>query len=177
MPRRVEPCGSGGALTVHDDVATFTITNMAARTSVREPSARAVLPAWLEPRLSIPSLRILDVRADIAERAVYREGHLPGAIALDVRAQLFDHAGDVVSAPELAMVMSGLGVGDGDTIVLVDDGWPDRALAAARALAKYGHHDVHVLDGGFTRWIAEGRPTTKSVAKRAPASFTARVPS
>lgn len=47
------------------------------------------------------------------------KSHVPGAVALDVRAVLFDEVGDVVSAPEIAMAMSGLGVGDGHTIVIV----------------------------------------------------------
>jgi len=106
---------------------------------------------------------------------VFVRGHVRGAIALDVRALLFDDDGDVVSAPELAMAMSGLGVGDGHTIVLVDDGRPDAALAAAWALARYGHRDVHVLEGGFTRWVGEGRAVSRESARLAPASFTARV--
>ncbi len=109
--------------------------------------------------------------------ASYASGHLPGAVALDVRAQLFDDAGEVVSAPEMAMVMSGLGVGDAHTIVLVDDGRPEAALAAAWALVRYGHRDVHVLEGGFTRWIGEGRAVTREVVRHPPASFTAKVPS
>ena len=109
--------------------------------------------------------------------SAYVRGHLPGAIALDVRAQLFDDHGDVVSAPELALAMSGLGVSDDHTVVLVDDGRPDAALAAAWALARYGHKDVHVLEGGFTRWIAEGRAVSREIARLPPASFTARVSS
>jgi thiosulfate/3-mercaptopyruvate sulfurtransferase len=94
-----------------------------------------------------------------------------------VRAVLFDHHGNVVSAPELAIAMSTLGVGDDHTIVLVDDGPPDAALAAAWALAKYGHRDVHVLEGGFARWVGEGRPVSREVLRHPGASFTARVSS
>lgn len=139
-------------------------------------SLGAVVPAWLEPRLGRADLRVLDVRTG-GPSAAYASGHLPGAVALDVRALLFDEAGEVVSAPEMAMVMSGLGVGDAHTIVLVDDGRPEAALAAAWALVRYGHRDVHVLEGGFSRWIGEGRAVTREVVRHAPASFTAKVPS
>jgi thiosulfate/3-mercaptopyruvate sulfurtransferase len=102
------------------------------------------------------------------------DGHVPGAVALDVRAMLFDAAGDVVSAPELAFVMSGLGVGDHHTVVLVDEGPPDAATAAAWALAQYGHRDVVVLEGGFARWAGEHRPVSREIVRHPPASFTAR---
>jgi 3-mercaptopyruvate sulfurtransferase SseA len=108
--------------------------------------------------------------------ALYLAGHVPGAIALDVRALLFDDDGEVVSGPELALAMSSLGVGDGHTLVLVDEGRPDGALAAAWALTRYGHRDVHVLEGGFARWVGEGRAVSRDVVRHAPASYTARVP-
>jgi len=148
-----------------------------------------VSPAWLAARLDRPSVRILDVRVAALPRdggtkkstrergpaPPYRDGHVPGAVPLDVHAQLFDARGDVVTAPELAMTMSALGVGDGDTVVLVDEGRPDRALAAAWALVRYGHRDVHVLEGGHARWVAEGRPVARDVVRHPPASFTAKV--
>jgi thiosulfate/3-mercaptopyruvate sulfurtransferase len=100
---------------------------------------------------------------------------VPGAVALDVWAVLFGEDGEVVSAPELAIAMSGRGVGDDHDIVLVDEGPPEAARAAAWALARYGHHGVQVLDGGFTRWVGEGRPITREAVRHPPASFTARV--
>jgi thiosulfate/3-mercaptopyruvate sulfurtransferase len=108
---------------------------------------------------------------------LYLGGHVPGAVALDVRAVLFDDDGEVVSGPEVALAMSSLGVGDEHTIVLVDEGRPDAALAAAWALTRYGHHDVHVLEGGFTRWVGEGRAVSREIVRHVPASYTARVPS
>jgi 3-mercaptopyruvate sulfurtransferase SseA len=126
-------------------------------------------PAWKMSRERYPARRGLP--------PAYVQGHIPGAVALDVRAVLFDEAGDVVSAPELAIAMSGLGVGDGHTIVLVDEGRPDAAVAAAWALARYGHRDVHVLEGGFARWVGEGRAVSREILRHPPASFTARVPS
>jgi len=105
----------------------------------------------------------------------YLHGHIPGAASLDVRAALFDDAGEVITAPELAMVMSSLGVGDEHTVVFVDDGRPEAALAGAWALARYGHRDVHVLEGGFARWVGEGRWVSRQQVRHAPASFTARV--
>jgi 3-mercaptopyruvate sulfurtransferase SseA len=124
-------------------------------------------PGWKMSRERYASPRGLPSR--------YMHGHIPGAIALDVRAVLFDEAGEVVSAPELAIAMSGLGIGDHHTVVIVDEGRPDAAIAAAWALARYGHDDVHVLEGGFARWAGEGRAVSRTPVRHPPASFTARV--
>lgn len=105
----------------------------------------------------------------------YLRGHVPGAIPFDVREALFDETGELITAPELAMVMSSLGVGDEHTIVLVDDGRSGAGAAALWALGRYGHGDVHVLEGGYSRWLAEGRPTSREIVRLPWASFTARV--
>src|ERR671914_758400 len=39
-------------------------------------------------------------------------------------------------------------------------------------LTYYGHDRVWVLDGGFGKWTAEGRPTTSEVPDPEPATFT-----
>lgn len=142
--------------------------NIARKHRFETPRTSTVLPVWLEPRLATRNLAILDVRP------TYSAGHVPGAVPLDVRRQLYDAAGNVVSPAELALVMSQLGVDDRDTVVLVDDGPPARALEAASVLARYGHSEVYVLDGGHTRWIAEGRAVTRERSRRPAGSFTAR---
>jgi len=51
----------------------------------------------------------------------------------------------------------GLGIGD-DTLVIAYDN--AQSLTAARlwwALNTYGHSNVKVLDGGWRRWVSEGR--------------------
>ena len=51
----------------------------------------------------------------------------------------------------------GLGIGD-DTLVITYDN--SQSLTAARlwwALNTYGHSNVKILDGGWRRWVAEGR--------------------
>ncbi len=52
-------------------------------------------------------------------------------------------------------------------------------FSAARVwwtLRAMGHEDVAVLDGGFKKWCAEGRPVTdEATAPRSPRHFTPRV--
>lgn len=105
---------------------------------------------------------------------VFRRAHIPGSVQLDVAGRLFDQNGSVVCAPELAMLMSQLGVGDEHTVVLVDEDPPTAALAAAWVLRRYGHEKTLLLAGGFSRWLAEGRPVTTELVRHPFASFTAR---
>lgn len=121
---------------------------------------------WLLPRARSWA------RSGPSER--FARGHLPGAAWLDVRAALFDEAGEVVTAPEVALAMSGLGVGDEHAIVLVDDGSLARARAAAWVLARSGCERAAVLAGGFGHWALERRPITTATVRHPPASFTAR---
>jgi thiosulfate/3-mercaptopyruvate sulfurtransferase len=162
---------------------------MAARSrsfAAPSPSIGVVVPAWLEPRLGAAKLRLLDVRIDPPsgkQRArsglpsVYARGHIPGSVPFDVATLLFDDTGVVVSAPEVAIAMSSAFVGDDHTVIFIDEGPSAVALSAARVLLRYGHHDVHVLEGGFARWLGEGRAVSRELVRHPPASFTARNPS
>jgi thiosulfate/3-mercaptopyruvate sulfurtransferase len=65
----------------------------------------------------------------------------------------------VIGAEDFAEAMSTLGVEDGITVVIYDD--DENAMLATRlwwVLAYYGHEQASVLNGGWRRWIAEGRP-------------------
>jgi rhodanese-related sulfurtransferase len=113
--------------------------------------------------------------AGLAPPAAFLEGHIPGSSSFEVGSRLFDESGELVSAFELAMIMSGAGVGDEHTVVLVDASRPGAALVAAWALRRYGHTETLILDGGYPRWFSEGRPITHEIVKHPSGSFTAKL--
>ena len=112
-------------------------------------------------------LRIVDVRWVLgkpgAGRDAYRDGHVPGAIHLDLDDDLADHDGfgapgrhPLPSPAETARRLGAAGIGDDTFVVAYDDvgGW-----VAARLwwmLDNLGHADVAVLDGGVAAWTAAG---------------------
>ena len=110
---------------------------------------------------------LLDVRWTLAgggsRPEQYREGHLPGAVFLDLDAELAEPAGDggrhpLPSVARLTGALRRCGVHPSSEVVVYDggDGPP---LAAARAwwvLRWAGHHDVRVLDGGLRAWTQAG---------------------
>jgi thiosulfate/3-mercaptopyruvate sulfurtransferase len=127
----------------------------------------------LAARLDAPGLVVLDVRHDLARpdwgEAQYRAGHVPGArfvhLDRDLSAPPTGRNGrHPLPTPEAAARMFGaLGIDGGTQVVAYDQG---NGVYAARAwwmLRWLGHEAVAVLDGGFARWTAEGRPVTTAL--------------
>ncbi len=138
--------------------------------------------AWLEAHLNDPGLCLVDCESVQA----YERAHIPGArclasaITVPTKREpwlLKDPTDGVfIIQPEmLAEVMGRLGIGD-DTVVYAYDG--HGCHYAARlwwVLRYYGHPQVHLIDGGWGKWLAEKRPAIRrKPAAPAPATFTAR---
>ena len=152
---------------------------------------------WLAGRLGDAGLRVVDVRGKVlppgtkpryqAKRSEYDAAHIPGAVFVDWTRDIIDPADPVpmqVAGPgPFAVKMSELGIGDETLVVAYDDYDHIFAGRLAWALRYYGHEGVLILDGGWARWLAEGRPTQASAAAATrdapesaspPAVFTAR---
>jgi thiosulfate/3-mercaptopyruvate sulfurtransferase len=106
-------------------------------------------------------------------RPLYEAGHLPGAVFVDVVAELSDPASGLrFTMPPPARVAEAfgrLGVGPGTFTVVY---CRDHNIFAARLwwmLRSIGWDDAAVLDGGFVRWVAEERPLTTDVRQHPPA--------
>ena len=101
-------------------------------------------------------------------------GTFPGAVFLDIQAEISDPDTRLrfmaPSAERFADAMGRLGVGDGARVVLYSAGsimWATRVWWMLRA---FGFDGAAVLDGGFEKWKAEGRPVTT-----APGAYPAAV--
>ena len=134
-------------------------------------------PDWLAEHLDDPAVRVIDCAALEA----YRRAHIPGAVRQPAHTYVKEAgvreggAGMFVMPPdEFAALMGGLGVDADTTVVAYDD---NNALVAARlwwALAYYGHERAKVLNGGWHRWLTEGRPVTFHATRAEPRAFEAR---
>jgi thiosulfate/3-mercaptopyruvate sulfurtransferase len=71
--------------------------------------------------------------------------------------------------------MGAAGIGPGTTVVAYDDQAGAIAARLWYVLLAHGHEHAAVLDGGITKWVAEGRPLEAAVPETAPARFTARL--
>jgi thiosulfate/3-mercaptopyruvate sulfurtransferase len=135
-----------------------------------------ISPGSLHARLGAPDLRIVDIRWVVgspgAGRIGYDNGHIPGAIFLDLDTDLAAPEGPgrhplPVPATFRARLEE-VGIDEGDEVVACDDvgGW-----IAARLwwmLDDLGHERVGVLDGGLSAWAAAGFPLTAAAPEPRP---------
>ena len=161
-------------------------------TQWREPQA-LVETAALEASLGAPELRIVDCTTwlkpaepgddapyrVVPGRAEYDAAHIPGAVFLDIQGTISDPGTRLrfmaPSVERFAEAMGGLGIGDDSRVVLYSAGsimWATRVWWMLRA---FGFDRVAVLDGGWEKWQAEGRPVSSAPESYPPTRLTARL--
>lgn len=134
---------------------------------------------WLAEHLNDPNLRLVDCRYYFDGRdgqAIYRDGHLPGAVHASYPADLSDAAANppnLIPGPDrLSATMSRLGIGDDTVVVAYDDEGGHFASRLWWLLTYYGHDRAKILNGGIQKWRAEGRPLDQGEVQPARARFT-----
>ena len=143
------------------------------------PHGPLVTPEELAALLG--EVSVLDVRYAMGAppgEAEFAAGHVPGAVYVDLDADLAAPPGErgrhpLPDAEGFSAAMRRAGVSAGRPVVVYDD-WQGRAAARAWWLLRLrGHPDVRVLDGGWSAWLAEGRPTQTEAVRPAPGDFVA----
>ena len=141
-----------------------------------------VTTEWLAAELGASDLRILDATFFLPSdgrdaRAEFDQAHIPGARFLDlVEICDADHPvpGMLPPAYKFSSRMQALGVGDGDRIVVYDNSPHHSAARAWWMLRSFGAGAVALLDGGFAKWKAEGRPVDAAESAGQRGHFSAR---
>lgn len=143
-----------------------------------------VSTTWLAQHLESPNLRIVDVRWYLTEPgrgyAEYRDGHIPGAVYLDIDTDLSAPRGQgpgrhpLPSAEAFAAMAARSGI-DATTHVIAYDSVGGGYAARVWWLLRYfSHAHVSLLDGGWQAWQAAGLAEEQSTPTIAPRSFIAQ---
>jgi thiosulfate/3-mercaptopyruvate sulfurtransferase len=139
-----------------------------------------VTTQWLAHHLDDATVRILDGSWYLPQsgrnaRAEYEQGHVPGAVFCDLDAMSdpdtrLPHM--LPSARQFARDAGLLGVANDMVVVVYDDSGVN--MSAPRIwwmFRAFGHEQVAVLDGGFRKWRAEGRPVERGNLIPTPRTF------
>lgn len=148
-----------------------------------ERSSFTVSPDWLEQHLEDPGLSIIDASWYLPAqnrdaRAEYDAAHIPGAVYFDHEliadtSSLLPHT--LPPAPVFAQFAGSMGISAEDRIVVYDGPGLMSAPRAWWMFRVMGAKNVLLLDGGFDRWKAAGRPVTAEPTKIAPCFFHAQL--
>ncbi len=139
-----------------------------------------VTTEWLTGELGAPGLKVIDATIFLPgsgrdARAEYEAEHIPGAVFMDLD-EIVDSANPaphmLPPAHKFASRMQSLGLGDGNRFVVYDNSPLHSAARAWWMLKIFGAHYVAILDGGFAKWKAEGRPTESRKAQVRHGHFT-----
>ncbi len=122
---------------------------------------RLVGTEWLAEHLGEPGLVVVESDEDVL---LYETGHIPGSVKVDWHLDLNDPVTrDYVDGPAFADLMSRKGIDRDSTVVIYGDKNNWWAAYALWVFTLFGHDDVRLLDGGRTKWVAEGREMTTDV--------------
>ncbi|MEZ5870338.1 MAG: 3-mercaptopyruvate sulfurtransferase [Nitratireductor sp.] len=137
----------------------------------------------LQAMLGSPNLRVIDgswylPAQNRDARAEFLEARIPGAVRFDIdgvsdRSSLLPH---MLPSPEaFAEAVGAMGISAENGIVVYDGPGLFSAARVWWTFTIMGAKSVRILDGGFDRWKAEGRPVeTGEPALPAPAVFNAK---
>ena len=145
----------------------------------------------LEAALSDPALRVYDCTFYLhyeegtgrpysveSGRRDYDKAHIPGADFLDLQTEFSDpqspYSFTLLPPEDVAAAFMRHGVGEGTRVVLYSRGSPTRATRFWWMLRWLGFDDAAVLDGGWEKWEADGRPVSTAPCRYPPGRFEVR---
>jgi thiosulfate/3-mercaptopyruvate sulfurtransferase len=125
---------------------------------------------------------LLDARWELGGppgRRLYLEGHVPGAMFVDLETALSGPPGaggrhPLPDAELFGEAMRAAGVSVDRPVVVYDAGRSGSAARAWWLLRYFGHPDVLVLDGGFSGWLAAGYAIERGATAAEPGDFVPR---
>ncbi len=127
---------------------------------------------WVADHLNDPKVRLVEADEDVL---LYETGHIPGAVKLDWHVDVQDPLRrDFVDKAAFEALASRYGIANDTTVVFYGDRNNWYAAYSFWLFRMYGHQDLRLMNGGRTKWEAEGRPYTKDVPQYAATQYQAK---
>lgn len=142
-------------------------------------------PETLQAHLGDPDWVVVDCRFSLSDpaygRRAYQDAHIPGAVYAHLDEDL---SGSIVPGrtgrhplpdPEqLARKLGAWGIDNRTQVVAYDDAGGAFAARLWWLLGWLGHEAVAMLDGGWSRWVREGRPVRSGIETQPSRTFVPR---
>ncbi len=129
---------------------------------------------WVATHLDDREVRIVEVDVDTGS---YADGHVPGAVGWSWDTELCDSVRrDIIPKGAFERLMAASGIGNRTVVVLYGDNNNWFAAWAFWQLKIYGHKDVRLMNGGRSKWLAEGRELSTGEERPAAERYEASEP-
>ncbi len=121
---------------------------------------------WLEKNLKNPDILLLDASGP----QTYAKNHIPGAVSVSMMVVNYPFALVNVPDAQLEKMYQATGISVGKKIVMYDQGGDNDAPRLFFSLYYHGlpAKDMFIVDGGLSKWQAEGLPVTKDPTPATP---------
>lgn len=144
-----------------------------------------ISPQDLKTELVNPAWVICDCRFDIHNPGfgieAFRQGHIPGALYVDLEKDLSttpdgtNGRHPLPPVQDLVETIQSLGISNHTQVIVYDDEGGGYAVRLWWILRYLGHTHVAVLDGGIQAWVGSGFDLTSEIAKQPLGQFTPEV--
>lgn len=128
---------------------------------------------WLMDHLNEPNIRIVEV--DVSPEP-YKNAHIPGAVFWNIFTDILTPSLSINFDPiAIASLLSRSGISH-ETTIIAYGSYPGTGAWIFWLLQVFGHKNVLVLNGGYEKWVAEGRPLATELSQFPPSNYQAKVP-
>lgn len=132
-----------------------------------------LVETWeIAPLVHHPSLRIIDMRGSLLE---YLKGHLPNALYFHFENLRVPRNGIPAQNPDRIVLEKIMGeylsLSNDMWVVLYSEKSNPNATLLAWIFDYLGHRKVGILNGGWEKWVVEGRPITQEYPSLSPKKF------
>jgi thiosulfate/3-mercaptopyruvate sulfurtransferase len=136
---------------------------------------KLVETGWLKENLNRSHLRIIDFGRSMED---YKMGHVPSALFVDrglITTKIGKVPGMLTYVEKVVDVLENAGISNDSTVVIYDGFGGLWASRLFWALEYLGHGDVRLLNGGWNKWLNEGRNVSKDVSGKPKGFFVPRI--